>query len=303
MDMNLANELKEQSTTDIWHHVCSVVRRALTEHNISPSEVHGIGFDATCSLCVFSTDTDHPVSVTGPHFNTDRNVILWLDHRAVAETETVNATGHKVLRYVGGKMSLEMEVPKILWLKNNMSSETFAKCRFYDLGDALTHIATGGDARSFSSMVCKQAYLPHGVEGSDKGWQEDFLQEIGLGDLAEGGFHRIGGVNGEVCCVQFHAYSSIPGLQANRIERCAFKRRRTVGSSMRKRCQRPRAAPRSRHWQCRDRCICGMDRHCRCEGGLQTRRKAQYSSKKRQGGIHPAGCGSRHIVLPHCHVS
>jgi ribulose kinase len=95
-------------------------------------------------------------------------------------------------------MSLEMEIPKILWLKNNMPEETFAKSKFYDLVDALTHIATGGEARGFSSMVCKQGYLPKGVEGSDKGWQEDFLQEIGLGELADNGFDRIGGVNGEV---------------------------------------------------------------------------------------------------------
>lgn len=94
-------------------------------------------------------------------------------------------------------MSLEMEIPKILWLKNNMPEETFAKSKFYDLVDALTHIATGGEARGFSSMVCKQGYLPKGVEGSEKGWQEDFLQEIGLGELADNGFDRIG-VNGEV---------------------------------------------------------------------------------------------------------
>ncbi|EYE90059.1 FGGY-family carbohydrate kinase [Aspergillus ruber CBS 135680] len=187
----------EQSTSDIWRCICSVVRRALDEHDISPSLVYGIGFDATCSLCAFSTETDEPVSVTGPGFNTDRNVILWLDHRAAKETDIINATGHKVLRYVGGKMSLEMEVPKILWLKNNMPEETFAKCRFYDLVDALTHLATGGNARSFSSMVCKQGYLPKGVEGSVKGWQEDFLQEIGLADLVDRDFDRIGGVNCE----------------------------------------------------------------------------------------------------------
>ncbi|KAJ5193577.1 hypothetical protein N7449_009719 [Penicillium cf. viridicatum] len=187
----------EQSTSDIWRCICLVVRRALDERQVSPSQVHGIGFDATCSLCLFSYESDNPVSVTRPEFNTERNVILWLDHRASKETDTINATGHKVLRYVGGKMSLEMEVPKIPWLKNNMPEETFSQCKFYDLPDALTHIATGGDARNFSSIVCKQGYLPKGVEGSDKGWQQDFLSEIGLGELADRGFDRIGGVNGE----------------------------------------------------------------------------------------------------------
>ncbi|CAG8424079.1 unnamed protein product [Penicillium salamii] len=190
-------ESYEQSTSDIWRCICLVVRRTLDNKNISPSLVHGIGFDATCSLSLFSAKTDQPVSVTGPDFNTERNVILWLDHRATKETEVINATGHNVLRYVGGKMSLEMEIPKILWLKNNMPEETFADCKFFDLVDALTHIATGGDTRSFSSMVCKQAYLPKGVDGSEKGWQEDFLQEIGLGELGDRGFDRVGGVNGE----------------------------------------------------------------------------------------------------------
>ena len=136
--------------------------------------------------------------MTGPNFDTDRNVILWLDHRPVEETEKINATNHNLLRYVGGKMSIEMEIPKVLWLKNNMPKDLFAKCKFYDLADALTHIATGNEKRSFCSVVCKQGYVPVGVDGSVKGWQEDFLKEIGLEDLTEDNFKRMGGVNGVV---------------------------------------------------------------------------------------------------------
>ncbi|KAL1955377.1 hypothetical protein VTO42DRAFT_8597 [Malbranchea cinnamomea] len=187
----------EQSTTDIWRCICISVQRAISQHNINPASIRGIGFDATCSLAVFSHDTDEPVSVTGPDFDTDRNVILWLDHRPVEETERINATGHNLLRYVGGKMSIEMEIPKVLWLKNNMPKELFDRCKFYDLVDALTHMATGNDKRSFCSVVCKQGYVPVGVDGSVKGWQPDFLKEIGLADLTEDNFKRIGGVNGE----------------------------------------------------------------------------------------------------------
>ncbi|RDL38286.1 Actin-like ATPase [Venustampulla echinocandica] len=189
----------EQSTTDIWRCICMCVQRALSQHNIDPSTVRGIGFDATCSLAVFSHDTDEPMSVTGPNFNNDgndRNVILWLDHRPVQETEKINATNHNLLRYVGGKMSIEMEIPKVLWLKNNMPPEMFDRCKFYDLADALTHIATGNETRSFCSTVCKQGYVPVGVDGSVKGWQEDFYEAIGLGDLAKDNFKRMGGVDG-----------------------------------------------------------------------------------------------------------
>lgn len=157
--------------------------------------MRGIGFDATCSLAVFSNATDEPVSVTGPNFDSDRNVILWLDHRPITETEKINATNHSLLRYVGGKMSIEMEIPKVMWLKNNMPKELFDGCKFYDLADALTHIATGNEKRSYSSVACKQGYVPVGVDGTVKGWQEDFLTQIGLHDLIEDNFKRMGGVD------------------------------------------------------------------------------------------------------------
>lgn len=174
------------------------MQRAISQHNINPDWIRGIGFDATCSLAVFSTDTDEPVSVTGPNFDTDRNVILWLDHRPIEETDLINATNHNLLHYVGGKMSIEMEIPKVLWLKNNMPKELFEKSKFYDLADALTHIATGNEKRSFCSVVCKQGYVPVGVDGSVKGWQDDFLREIGLGDLVDEDYKRMGGVDGVV---------------------------------------------------------------------------------------------------------
>lgn len=139
--------------------------------------------------------TDEPVSVTRPSFDSDRNVILWLDHRPVAETERINSTNHNLLRYVGGKMSVEMEVPKVMWLRNNMPRELFDECKFYDLADALTHIATGNEKRSYCSVVCKQGFVPVGVDGSVKGWQEEFLGQIGLQELSEDNFKRMGGVD------------------------------------------------------------------------------------------------------------
>lgn len=186
------------------------MRKTIADSQTDPSTIKGIGFDATCSLAVFTHDTDEPVPVTGPDFaNTDgadRNVILWLDHRPLAETELINETGHNLLRYLGGKMNVEMEMPKVLWLKNHMPKELFERCKFYDLADALTHLATGGETRSFCSAVCKQGYVPVGVDGSVKGWQEDFYRDIGLGELADDGFKRVGGVNGVVSIASFFSF-------------------------------------------------------------------------------------------------
>ncbi|EWC44763.1 putative sugar kinase [Drechslerella stenobrocha 248] len=188
----------EQSTTDIWASICYCVKGCLAKAKVDPSQVKGVGFDATCSLAVLSESTNEPVSVAGPDFaEKERNVILWMDHRCPDETAVINATNHRLLKYVGGRISIEMEIPKVLWLKRHMPPTAFGDCKFYDLVDALTHIASGKETRSFCSTVCKQGYVPVGIDGSVKGWQEDFLVSVGLPELAEDGFKRMGGINGE----------------------------------------------------------------------------------------------------------
>ncbi|KAJ5349145.1 uncharacterized protein N7506_002398 [Penicillium brevicompactum] len=184
----------EQSTTDIWNSICTAVREVVDKSEIPKANIRGLAFDATCSLAVFSTQTDRPVPVSGTAVGDARNVILWLDHRAVDETKTINLTKHQILQYVGGGMSPEMEMPKILWLKKHMNSSTFLDCKFYDLADALTYLATGEEARSYCSVICKQGYLASGTDG-EEGWQTDFLTSIGLEDLAQNEFERLGGTD------------------------------------------------------------------------------------------------------------
>src|SRR5690349_8686962 len=42
----------EQSSPEIWEAVCRAVKDALAQAGIAPTQVAGIGFDATCSLVV-----------------------------------------------------------------------------------------------------------------------------------------------------------------------------------------------------------------------------------------------------------
>jgi FGGY-family pentulose kinase len=108
----------------------------------------------------------------------------------------INSTGSSVLDYVGGTMSLEMEIPKILWLKRHMPAEIFSQCMFFDLPDYLTYRATTSLSRSNCSLVCKTSFVPPGVKGSN-GWNSEFLNQIGLNELVDEGFARIGGTPGE----------------------------------------------------------------------------------------------------------
>ena len=100
----------EQSTKDIWSAITSTIKACLQESGVKPEDVKGLGFDSTCSLCV--TDVDgKPIAVTKGELlgeYGERNVILWLDHRAEKEADLINSTGSTVLDYVGGAISVSL---------------------------------------------------------------------------------------------------------------------------------------------------------------------------------------------------
>lgn len=70
-----------------------------------------------------------------------------MDHRASEEADYINSFNHSILRYVGGKVSLEMEIPKLLWLKKNQKDNWHKYRYFFDLPDFLTWKATGAESR------------------------------------------------------------------------------------------------------------------------------------------------------------
>ncbi|KLN47396.1 ribulokinase, partial [Providencia rettgeri] len=149
----------EQSSNQIWEAVCYCVKQAVATSNISPQQVAGIGFDATCSLVVIGHDKQ-PISVS-PSADPDRNIIVWMDHRATEQAERINQLKHPVLNYVGGKISPEMETPKILWLKENLPQSYENAWQFFDLADFLTWKSTNSLARSTCTVTCKWTYLAH----------------------------------------------------------------------------------------------------------------------------------------------
>ena len=175
----------EQSSDDIWNAVAASVRGAVVAAGVTAETVAGIGFDATCSLVVVG-EGGGPLPVGDPQA-TERNIIVWMDHRAIDQAERINATGHPVLNYVGGRISPEMETPKLLWLKENRAEVYKDAWQFFDLVDFLTWKATGDLARSVCTVTCKWTYLAH--EGR---WDPSYFDAVGLSDLAEDGFGRIG---------------------------------------------------------------------------------------------------------------
>ena len=110
-----------------------------------------------------------------------------------------------------------MELPKILWLKNQMDPSLFSNCQFFDLPDYLTYRATDNPARSACSLTCKCGFLPERGASSgspsrepakqntgnvddehpkDGGWSPNLLRKIGLSECLENGYKQLGGAAG-----------------------------------------------------------------------------------------------------------
>src|SRR6478672_393106 len=180
-----AGSVVEQSSSEIWAACAASIGAAMAEAALPPSAVKGIGFDATCSLVVLDAG-GQPLTVSSSG-DDRRNVIVWMDHRAMTEAREVNETQDEVLRYVGGSISPEMEIPKLLWLKRHLPSTYRSAGHFFDLADYLSFRATGSTARSICTLACKWNFLAH-----ERRWSDSYFERIGLGALASDAYAKVG---------------------------------------------------------------------------------------------------------------
>lgn len=173
-------DVAEHSADEIWSSACAAMRNALAHSGAAADDVLGLSFDATCSLVVRDAEGG-PVTVSASG-DARLDTISWMDHRAQAEAAAVTASGHAVLDFLGGTMSPEMQVPKLMWLKRHLPASWARAALLFDLSDFLSWRATGSLARSSCTLACKWTYLP-----GAGGWQVDFLERVGLGDLLSKG--------------------------------------------------------------------------------------------------------------------
>ena len=180
----------EQSSENIWQSICSCCHQVLAETQIDVATIKGIGFDATCSL-VLIDECGNPVSVD-PDEEDAKNIIVWMDHRAIEETHLINSfkEDYSAFDFVGGRISLEMQLPKLLWLKKYLPKSWKRAAHFFDLPDYLTFRATGSTVRSLCSLSCKWTFDKNSE--SDSGWDVNLFKAIGLDDLSKDAFESIG---------------------------------------------------------------------------------------------------------------
>lgn len=169
----------EHGSEDIWSAVTTSVRAAMDQAGIAKDRVAAIGFDATCSLVVTGPDgiTINPSEPTIKGLDT----ISWMDHRALAEAEFLTSLGGQVIDRVGGTLSPEMALPKLLWLKRHRPDLWESTTGIFDLADYMSYRATGSRSRSVSTLASKWGFSA----GGDGGWPLDFLEKAGLADLRQ----------------------------------------------------------------------------------------------------------------------
>ncbi|RYE61152.1 MAG: ribulokinase [Hyphomicrobiales bacterium] len=166
----------EQSTTDIWDAICYSVRKAVKDAAIPASSVKSVSISATCSLVLLDKSYEPlRLSEGDPAWN----IVVWMDHRATAEAAECTATGGAPLANLGGVMSPEMEIPKLMWLKRNRP-DLYARIGYAgDLGDWVGFKCTGSLQRSVCMLSCKWTYDPR----PGFGWDRDFLSRIDMLDV------------------------------------------------------------------------------------------------------------------------
>ena len=172
---------------DIWSAVCRASREVLAAAPEAAGSVAGAAVDATSST-VIEAAGERPL-------DGDADVVCWMDHRGEAEAEEIGATGDRYLDYVGGTVSPEMYLPKILWLKRHRPEAWARVTAVRDLGDEIAWRMTGIDRPSVCALACKFPYLPADAEP----WRRDLLAKLGISDLLSlGALARPPGRVGEV---------------------------------------------------------------------------------------------------------
>jgi D-ribulokinase len=174
---------------EIWAAVCLAVRQTLEAAPEAAARIAGIGIDATSSTYFEAAGAR---SLDG-----DADVICWMDHRGEAEAEEIGASRDRYLDYVGGTVSPEMYLPKILWLKRHRPAVWARVTAVRDLADEIARRMTGIDRPSVCALACKFPYLP----GDADPWRRELLARLGISDLLELGAlaqrpGRVGEVHG-----------------------------------------------------------------------------------------------------------
>ena len=157
----------------IWNSVGGAIGNCLAAAPAEPGlRIAALGFTATAALVLTH---DGPPPLDG-----GANVFAAFDRRASAEAHEITAVGDIWIDHVGGSLTAESHLAKLLWLKRHNPSAWERVTGVHDLCDELARRATGVEAHSLAAIATQWPFLLG--EGDNGGW---CLGLLGRLDLAE----------------------------------------------------------------------------------------------------------------------
>ena len=159
----------EQKVEEWRECLLKAVRDAVKAAGVKGGDICGISHDATCCTVVWMDENDEPL----------RDAIIWMDVRASEEAKFIGSIDHPARRYNGwGNVSPEWFPCKNLWVKKHQP-EIYRKSKIIaEYTDFLTHELTGIWTLGISTVTIRAYY-----DNRNGGWQKDFYEAIGLGDI------------------------------------------------------------------------------------------------------------------------
>lgn len=161
----------EQHPDDWWAALGKSTRTLLASVGVSPSQIAGIGTDATTMTVVSLDATGRPL----------RPAIMWMDVRATEQAARASGSFSVVRRFNGdgaAPATAEWYPFKAAWIKENEPESYEATHRLVDATDWLTHRLTGLWTVNINSAALRMYY-----DRDNGGWPVDFYDHIGCGDV------------------------------------------------------------------------------------------------------------------------
>ena len=159
----------EQDPAEWWQALCTATNKLMNDSAVSPSNIKGIGVDATSCTVVFLDRHKRPL----------RKALLWMDVRSDQEARFIAECGHSALKYNGhGNVSAEWMPCKALWVKRHQPDiyrEADAVCEYLDY---INYHLTGEYVGSINNASIRWYY-----DDDMGGFPQSFYETIGLEDL------------------------------------------------------------------------------------------------------------------------
>ena len=150
-----------------WQAICATIKQVMAEAGVHPNDIAGIGMDAVGWTLIPVDEFINPLAPA----------MIWLDRRAIAETEWLNSLpqAERLVNLNANPIDEAYITPKLVWLKRNHPDIFESAHQFLDATGFIT-------ARFTHQFICDytQAYGYHFFDIRNERWDAEAADLIGI---------------------------------------------------------------------------------------------------------------------------